>query len=171
MASLRSLSSMILSIIFTIVILTINCESVIDRRNEANNKNIGHFMVIINSHLSFILCSTSKAELDKGQLKLININDVLQNDHCIQSSQFNLQQNQLLFEQKAQKLIKINKSKTKSLGMDLFTFSVLQQKLPIVFQHKLKNVQKRKAGQGNKSSSHWSQYLQTLTTLNSKTRL
>lgn len=102
--------SLLSGIIFTLVtnhILTVYCQ------NDVNN-NIGHFIVVINNHLSFILCSTTQNANNNGELILVNLNDAIANDICIKSSRFDLSHNDLLFEQKRQKLIKINKRKSRS---------------------------------------------------------
>ena len=125
MAPCWSLLSGIIFVVFINHISTVYCQNDI---NNDNNETIGHFMVIINNHLSFILCSTTQNDHDKGELVLVNLNDAITNDICIKSSRFDLSQNDLLFEQNRQKLIKINKRKSHSLGIYyLFMFIYCQR--------------------------------------------
>jgi hypothetical protein len=58
----------------------------------------GHFIVSINPHLSFLLCSPSEAELEDSIIRLVNINDVLGNDVCIESSKFELSRDTVTVE-------------------------------------------------------------------------
>ena len=50
----------------------------------------GQFIVEINPHLSFILCSPTPEEVDDSIMRLMNVNDVYDNDVCMQSSQLDL---------------------------------------------------------------------------------
>ena len=103
----NSLSSFVLFTILTIHIISIQSTS---------STNNGNFMVIINPQLSFILCSPTQQEFDKSELRLININDVVNNPTCIQSAQFDLNTHQLLLERSPHKLIKLDQQQ--SLGID-----------------------------------------------------
>ena len=70
-------------------------------------------MVIISPHLSYILCSTTYEEDKNSQLRLININDVVDNEICIRTSQIDLSQSSLMYNEETSTLTKIPK-KTRS---------------------------------------------------------
>lgn len=92
-----------------------------------DNTFIGHLTVTINPHLIFILCSLTQEEKKESILQLININDVLNNEICIESSYFDLSTQRLVLNMDPLRLIKMSGD----LGISYFyeTQAPLTQKL------------------------------------------
>eukprot|EP01083_Nonionella_stella_P005011 14609_1 len=109
--------------IWSLLILFTGHISTIGSNNNDHATDSGHFVAIISPHLSFILCSTANEDL----LQLININDVLDNELCITSSQFSLSSHQLLLEEDTHQLtlLKINKDKPHTRNSKLIQLQLI----------------------------------------------
>ena len=65
---------------------------------ECVTSDKGQFIVEITSHLSFILCSPSPEDAADSRMRLMNVNDVYDNDVCMHSSQIDLLKDSLILD-------------------------------------------------------------------------